>query len=117
MNKFFENLTMKNQRKYTLRTSKIIFLLSIIVSMTMITCDVSAKSLYVLSDIKANPQPLQVYDIAADGKLTFQSQFYLPKYTMGAVRIAMDSDSGYLFFTYLASAPARRRRRGNGTKG
>lgn len=101
MNKFFENLTMKNQRKYTLRTSKIIFLLSIIVSMTMITCDVSAKSLYVLSDIKANPQPLQVYDIAADGKLTFQSQFYLPKYTMGAVRIAMDSDSGYLFFTYL----------------
>jgi uncharacterized repeat protein (TIGR01451 family) len=91
---------MNNQKK-CFKASQILFLLVLVVLLSVITGTLQAKSLYVLSDIDASPNPLQVYDIAANGTLTFQAQYSLPRYNLGSVGIAMDSDSGYLFVTYV----------------
>ena len=61
----------------------------------------TAKSLYVLSDIRAFPTPLQAYDIAINGTLTYQAEYSLPRYNNGANNLTLDSDSGYLFITYV----------------
>ncbi|MBN1974995.1 MAG: DUF11 domain-containing protein [Sedimentisphaerales bacterium] len=99
MGNFFENLTMNKQKKCVLKAIKVLLLLAFV--MTVITGAASAKSLYVLSDIEASPNPLRAYDIATNGTLTFQAQYSLPRYNLGATGIALDSESGYLFVTYV----------------
>ncbi|MBN2182880.1 MAG: DUF11 domain-containing protein [Sedimentisphaerales bacterium] len=71
--------------------------------MATVTETAAAKSLYVLSDLKANPQPLQAYDIGADGTLAFQAEYEIPQHRLGAVGLAIDSDNGQLFVTYEMS--------------
>jgi uncharacterized repeat protein (TIGR01451 family) len=63
-----------------------------------------AKSLYVLTNIEHDPQPLQAYDIGPDGGLTFQTEHYIPHIELGSVGLAADSDNGYLFVTYEESS-------------
>lgn len=66
-----------------------------------------AKSLYVIADIKGSTTdgtlPVHAYDIGIDGTLAFQAQHDIPHVMLGAVGLAIDSDSGYLFVTYEAS--------------
>ncbi len=66
-----------------------------------------AKSLYVIADIKGASEdgtlPVQAYDIEFDGTLTFQAQHNIPHRMLGAVGMAIDTDSGYVFITYEAS--------------
>lgn len=62
----------------------------------------SAKSMYVIAkmlDFDASI-PVHVYDIGADGLLTYQAEFGAPFIGAGMVGICMDSDTGYLFSTY-----------------
>ena len=60
-----------------------------------------AKSLYVIADIHGGwlGTPINAYNIGADGKLTFQKQYNVPMYGSGAVGLALDSKSKYLFIT------------------
>jgi fimbrial isopeptide formation D2 family protein/uncharacterized repeat protein (TIGR01451 family) len=62
----------------------------------------SAKSMYVVAKIINfdAPIPVHVYDIGADGLVTYQTQFGAPFIGAGMVGICMDSDTGYLFSTY-----------------
>lgn len=66
----------------------------------------AAKSLYVIADIKGSSadrtQPVQAYDIGIDGTLTFQAQLNIPHRMLGAVGMAIDADSGFVFVTYEA---------------
>ena len=72
-----------------------------------ITNAATAKSLYVIGDVKGSStdatQPVHAYDIGVDGTLAFQAQHDIPHRDLGAVGLAIDSDSGYLFVTYEAS--------------
>jgi fimbrial isopeptide formation D2 family protein/uncharacterized repeat protein (TIGR01451 family) len=74
---------------------------------TAVTKTATAKSLYVIADIlgasEDRTQPVQAYDIGVDGTLTFQAQHDIPHSMLGAVGMAIDSDSGYVFITYEAS--------------
>jgi len=66
----------------------------------------SGKSLYVIADIHASAdfkEPVHAYDIGVDGTLTFQTQHDIRFSMLGAVGMAIDSDSGYLFITYKRS--------------
>jgi len=82
----------------------LVILLVLAVGMTVFPMTATAKSLYVLSDIWASNDertlPVQAYDIGGDGTLTFQAQHDIPDHMLGAVGIAIDSDSGYAFITY-----------------
>jgi len=73
-----------------------------------ITKTVTAKSLYVIADIKGSSedstQPVQAYDIGVDGTLTFQAQLNIPHRVLGAVGMAIDADSGFVFVTYEAGS-------------
>jgi uncharacterized repeat protein (TIGR01451 family) len=62
----------------------------------------SAKSMFVVAKIINfdAPIPVHVYDIGADGLLTYQTEFGAPFIGAGMVGICMDSDTGYLFSTY-----------------
>lgn len=79
----------------------VFFVLAIL--MAIVTGTAEAKSLYVIADLKADPQPLQAYDIGADGTLAFQAEYEIPHRRLGAVGLAIDSDNGKLFVTYEAS--------------
>ncbi len=92
---------MNNQEKCIFKAGKVLITLTIIVSLAVISGSATGKSLYVLSDINGYPQPLQAYDIAANGTLEFQAEYIIPRYNNGAVGLAIDSDSGYLFVTYV----------------
>ena len=95
---------MKNQnRKNVLRRDILLALLTVTMSIMIVTETATAKSLYVIADINASPTPIHAYDIGADGTLTFQAQHLMPHYMLGAVGLAIDSDSGYVFVTYEAS--------------
>ncbi|MEN6335731.1 MAG: hypothetical protein ABFE01_15880, partial [Phycisphaerales bacterium] len=65
----------------------------------------SAKSMYVVARIINfdAPIPVHVYDIGADGLVTYQTEFGTPFIGAGMVGICMDSDTGYLFHTYEES--------------
>jgi uncharacterized repeat protein (TIGR01451 family)/fimbrial isopeptide formation D2 family protein len=71
---------------------------------TFVTGTTSAKPLYLIADINGNPTPIQVYDIAADGTLTFRAEHDIPRYGIGAVGITIDSNSQSLFVTYEDSS-------------
>lgn len=65
---------------------------------------VMAKSLYVISNINANPTPIRTYDIqAAPNHLVFQSQTTVPGRAGGAVGLGIDTTSAKLFVTYEGS--------------
>jgi uncharacterized repeat protein (TIGR01451 family) len=86
--------------------SNILFLMFpvLIMSLAMAIETAEAKSLYVLTDIELDPQPLQAYDIGPDGTLTFQTEHSVPRIELGGVGIAADADNGYLFITYEDSS-------------
>lgn len=65
---------------------------------------VSAKSLYVITNINANPTPMQTYDIqAAPAYLVFQANAGVPALAGGAVGLGLDDASAKLFVTYEGS--------------
>ena len=68
-----------------------------------VTGTTTAKSLYVIADINANPQPIQAYDIGVDGDLTFQTESQITRWIYGAVGLAIDTDNERLFVTYQGS--------------
>ena len=105
---FLRGLSMKNQkRKKIYRANVFLLFLAAAITITAVVESAAAKSLYVIADIKAIPTPLQAYDIAADGTLTFQAEYDIPHRMLGAVGLAIDSDSGHLFVTYEASDEIR----------
>jgi len=64
----------------------------------------SAKSLYVITDINANPTPMQAYEIKdAPTYLQFQTTANVPSLAGGAVGIALDETNEKLFVTYEVS--------------
>jgi DNA-binding beta-propeller fold protein YncE len=65
----------------------------------------TAKSLYVIAEVEYGEQRIRVhaYDVAPDGKLTFQAQGYVPLQGAKALGLALDSDSRHLFLTCLTS--------------
>jgi uncharacterized repeat protein (TIGR01451 family) len=92
---------MKDQEKKEFRAANaVLIFLAAAISTTAIIENVAAKSLYVIADINARPTPVQAYDIAVDGALTFQAQYDVPHHMFGAVGLAIDSDSGHVFVTY-----------------
>jgi fimbrial isopeptide formation D2 family protein/uncharacterized repeat protein (TIGR01451 family) len=97
-----KNKNEKNQIKSNIFPA----LLAIAILATAVTKTATAKSLYVIADIKGasedRTQPVQAYDIGVDGTLTFQAQHDIPHSMLGAVGMAIDADSGYVFITYEA---------------
>jgi uncharacterized repeat protein (TIGR01451 family) len=85
----------------------ILLLLAAVLFMAAVPKSATAKSLYVIADIKGasvdKTQPVQAYDIGTDGKLTFQAEHDIPHRMLGAVGITIDTDNGFLFITYEAS--------------
>lgn len=80
---------------------------AVVVSMAcvvMFSGIVAAKSLYVITNINANPTPMETYDIqAAPTHLVFQATANVPALAGGAVGLALDEDSEKLFVTYEIS--------------
>ena len=62
--------------------------------------NVGAKSLYTVASIGGNPTPMEAYDIQVNGSLIFQEEHGVPTYAGGAVGLAIDSDSAFIFVTY-----------------
>ena len=95
---------MKDQEKKEFRgANTLLIFLAAAISTTAIMENVAAKSLYAIADINSSKAPVQAYDIAVDGALTFQAQYDIPRHAFGAVGLAIDSDSGHLFVTYEGS--------------
>jgi len=96
---------MKSRRKKTVLNANI-FILALAVAIFSITLTrtVTAKSLYVIANINSTPTPVQAYNIAPDGTLTFQAEYCIPQHNMGAVGLAIDADNEYLFVTYEGSS-------------
>lgn len=89
--------------KNALRVNSFLVLVAIIVSFTVVPTNVTAKSLYVIADkgaIHDATQPLQAYNIEADGTLTFQIEHQIRHRMLGALGLAIDSDTEYLFITF-----------------
>ncbi|NOX47112.1 MAG: T9SS type A sorting domain-containing protein [Chlorobi bacterium] len=63
------------------------------------TTSLFSQSLYLIRDINAKPTPVQAYDIVGDD-IVFQAEYDIPYYGYGAVGMAIDSDSAFLFITY-----------------
>ena len=63
------------------------------------TTSLFSQSLYLIRDINSNPTPIQAYDIVGDD-IVFQAEYDVPYYGYGAVGMAIDSDSAYIFITY-----------------
>ncbi len=95
---------MKDKSKNNIFVAKtILVFLALTILIAAATETALAKSLFVIADINANPQPLQAYDIGPDGTLTFQAEYYIPRRMLGGVGLAFDSDNEQLFVTYEAS--------------
>ena len=61
----------------------------------------SAKSMYVIDNINANPSPISTYDIqSAPAYLVYQATATVPRLASGAVGLGLDDSSGKLFVTY-----------------
>jgi uncharacterized repeat protein (TIGR01451 family) len=83
--------------------TNIAFLVLLVILMSTVINTASAKSLYVIADINGRPTPVQAYNIAIDGTLSFQVERSIPRYGWGAVGMAIDGDSKTLFVTYEES--------------
>jgi uncharacterized repeat protein (TIGR01451 family) len=109
---FSENVIMKgsNTRK-AIRACVMVVFGAGAISMMLVPKTAMGKSLYVIADIHAsdpgNTEPVQAYDIGVDGTLSFQARHDIPYSMLGAVGMAIDSDSGYLFITYEHSGDIR----------
>jgi len=80
---------------------KIILPIILVALLLLLAGPASAKSLYVIGDINANPSPILSYDIqSAPSYLVYQATNGVPRYAGGAVGIAIDTDSKFLFITY-----------------
>ncbi len=102
---FCENQIMNGKNTETLTVARVASALVVLaVGMTVFPTAASAKSLYVIADKWGNAAdstlPVQAYDIGVDGTLAFQAQCAVPNRGLGAVAMAVDSDSGYVFITY-----------------
>ena len=62
----------------------------------------SAKSVYVIASWDSSPNPINAYDIQG-GMLAYQSTGFVPYHGVGAMGLALDTDSKRLFVTYEAS--------------
>jgi len=86
----------EEKRKNVIRSNAFLVLLAIVMLTTAVTKTATAKSLYVIADMKGASvdgiQPVQAYDIGVDGTLTFQAQYDIPHNMLGAVGMAIDSD-------------------------
>ena len=96
---------MKNKNgTNVVRSNTFLAILAVAILVTAVTKTATAKSLYVIADIKGasedRTQPVQAYDIRVDGTLAFQAQHDIPHSMLGAVGMAIDSDYGYVFITY-----------------
>jgi uncharacterized repeat protein (TIGR01451 family) len=99
---------MKNQsKKNNVRANIILIILAAGILITAVTETATANSLYVIADIGQSgvdrSTPVQAYHIEADGSLTFQAKYVIPRIRLGAVGITIDTDHGFLFITYEAS--------------
>ncbi len=95
---------MKNKsKKNTFRANIFLIILAAGMLITTVTETATAKSLYIIADINADPTPIRAYNIGADGTLSFQAEYGIPKYSRGAVGMAIDTDSKSLFVTYETS--------------
>jgi len=91
-------------REKTLGPNISVLVLLMTMLLTAVTGTTRAKSLYIIADIDRKPTPLQAYNIAADGTLTFQAEYGIPYHgSYGAMGLAIDSDSKTLFVTYERS--------------
>ena len=98
---------MKDKNKnHVIKADTFLVLMGIAVLTAAFANTAAAKSLYVIADIlgasESRTQPVQAYDIGVDGTLTFQAQHDIPHSMLGAVGMAIDADSGYVFITYEA---------------
>ncbi len=78
------------------------YILVAVLAVMILTGAASAKSVYVIDDINSNPTPISAYDIQASG-IVYQTTNTVPYYGWGAVGLAVDTDSAYLFVTYESS--------------
>jgi uncharacterized repeat protein (TIGR01451 family) len=102
---FCENQIMNGKNIETITMARILAILLVLsAGMTVFPTAASARSLYVIADKWGNAAdstlPVQAYDIGVDGTLAFQAQCAVRNRGLGAVAMAIDSDSGYVFITY-----------------
>jgi uncharacterized repeat protein (TIGR01451 family) len=85
------------------RVSIFPFFLALSILILAFTGTTTAKSLYVIADMDADPQPVQAYDIGVDSSLTYQSESKIEHWMYGAEFLAIDTDNERLFVTYRGS--------------
>jgi uncharacterized repeat protein (TIGR01451 family) len=103
--KFLKVFTMKTQKKNNfvrINIRTLIFIVSVLFVAT--TQAETTNLLYILADISANPAIILEYSIGDKGRLHEKHQYEIPYYGIGAVGLAIDSDSQHLFVTYEDSA-------------
>jgi len=92
---------MKNKsKKNNFKADIILIILAAGILITAVTETATAKSLYIIADINADPTPIRAYHIRTDGTLRFQAEYSVPNYGFGAIGLAIDTNSKSLFVTY-----------------
>jgi uncharacterized repeat protein (TIGR01451 family) len=75
--------------------------LALVTAFAVLTGPATAKSLYVIANINANPTPIRTYDIqSAPNYLVLQSQVGVPFRAGGGVGLGIDTAANKLFVTY-----------------
>jgi len=90
--------THKTKKFFRISTS--LMIVSAVTILSIMSADGMAKSVYMIANINTDPTPIHAYGIQPDGSLAFQAEHYVPSYMGGAVGLALDADSEYLFVTY-----------------
>ncbi len=94
----------EKNRKKAFRVGALLMLMTAITVMTADVETAKAKSLYMIADHFGSTSevtlPIHAYDIGPEGMLAFQTEHRLRRRELGAVGMAIDSDTGYLFITY-----------------
>lgn len=89
----------------TIRGNFSVFAMTAVVLLALIMAGAAeSKSLYVITNINQNPTPISAYSVEPDGSLIFQISTTIPSHGLGAVDIAIDTDSEFLFVTYESSS-------------
>lgn len=94
---------MKSAKRSLLVPRSAFFLVALLLVLAGAWTNVAqGRSLYLIASITnwGNPLPIVAYNIAPDGSLTFQRQQTIPFRDGGAVGIAIDWKSEFLFITY-----------------